>query len=200
MPLKFHKKFNWYKKRRSNSILLRREVAPLAIPIFIENLSVLLMGILSTSLVSWLGMVQMAAFGLAESFNMIIVSFFMAVALGTSVIVALSMGGEKKQHAINATTQSISLLFLMSISLVFLVELFGHQVIEIIAGQADQEVKRFTVQFLTLSALELSCIGGYFNRQCGFARCRQYKITDVHQHCDQPLQYFTQLHFGLRHF
>lgn len=150
--LKLHQKFDWYKKRRSNLVLLRREIAPLAIPIFIENLSVLLMGVLSTFLVSWLGIAQMASVGLAESFNMIIMSFFMAVALGTSVIVALNSGAKNREHAKRATTQSISLVFLISVGLVFCVELFGEQIINVIAGQAEEDVKQFSRLFLKLSA------------------------------------------------
>ncbi len=44
----------WYAKRRSYRVLFWREITPLAVPIFFENLCVLLMGVLSTFLVSWL--------------------------------------------------------------------------------------------------------------------------------------------------
>ena len=68
----------WYAKRKSYRVLFWREIT-LAVPIFLENACVLLMGVLSTFLVSWLGKEAMAGVGLADSFNMVIIAFFAAV-------------------------------------------------------------------------------------------------------------------------
>lgn len=43
-------------------------------------------------LVSWLGKEAMAGVGLADSFNMVVMSFFAAIDLGTTVVVAFSPG------------------------------------------------------------------------------------------------------------
>lgn len=147
------KNLQLYKKRHSNSVLLWREIYPLAMPIFIENLSVILMGIFSTFLVSWIGKAQMAAVGLAESFNMIIMSFFMAVALGTSVVVAFSLGRHNRKKAVFAARQSITLLVLVSVLLFVFVEFSGYWIVDIIAGKADPEVKNLTLTFLRLTVL-----------------------------------------------
>ncbi len=77
-------------------MLFWREITPLAVPIFMENACVLLMGVLSTFLVSWLGKDAMAGVGLADSFNMVIMAFFAAIDLGTTVVVAFSLG--KRDH------------------------------------------------------------------------------------------------------
>lgn len=147
------KNLQLYKKRHSNIVLLWREIYPLAMPIFIENLSVILMGIFSTFLVSWIGKAQMAAVGLAESFNMIIMSFFMAVALGTSVVVAFSLGRHNRKKAVFAARQSITLLVLVSVLLFIFVEFSGYWIVDIIAGKADPEVKHLTLTFLRLTVL-----------------------------------------------
>ncbi|STT79519.1 MATE family multidrug exporter [Klebsiella pneumoniae] len=74
---------SWFKKRQRYRVLYWREISPLAVPILLENACVLLMGVLSTFLVSWLGKEAMAGVGLADSFNMVIMSFFAAIDLGT---------------------------------------------------------------------------------------------------------------------
>ncbi|OTQ78495.1 EmmdR/YeeO family multidrug/toxin efflux MATE transporter [Gilliamella apis] len=147
------KNLQLYKKRRSNKVLFWREIYPLAMPILIENLSVILMGIFSTFLVSWIGKAEMAAVGLAESFNMIIMSFFMAVALGTSVVVAFNLGRHNRKKAVVAARQSITLLVIISILLFLFVEFSGYWIVEIIAGKADPEVKELTLTFLRLTVL-----------------------------------------------
>ncbi|MFO5677582.1 MATE family efflux transporter, partial [Klebsiella pneumoniae] len=83
---------SWFKKRQRYRVLYWREISPLAVPILLENACVLLMGVLSTFLVSWLGKEAMAGVGLADSFNMVIMSFFAAIDLGTTVVVAFSLG------------------------------------------------------------------------------------------------------------
>lgn len=75
VKLKIFRESVWYKKRKSSRVLFWREITPLAFPLFIEGLCVLLMGVFSTLLVSWLGKEAMAAVGLADSFNMLIAAF-----------------------------------------------------------------------------------------------------------------------------
>lgn len=163
------KNLQLYKKRHSNSVLLWREIYPLAMPIFIENLSVILMGIFSTFLVSWIGKAQMAAVSLAESFNMIIMSFFMAVALGTSVVVAFSLGRHNRKKAVFAARQSITLLVLVSVLLFVFVEFSGYWIVDIIAGKADPEVKNLTLTFLRLTVLGYPALA-YILVGCGALR------------------------------
>ncbi|STV76481.1 MATE family multidrug exporter [Klebsiella pneumoniae subsp. rhinoscleromatis] len=90
---------SWFKKRQRYRVLYWREISPLAVPILLENACVLLMGVLSTFLVSWLGKEAMAGVGLADSFNMVIMSFFAAIDLGTTVVVAFSLGKRDRRRA-----------------------------------------------------------------------------------------------------
>ncbi|MGB9096053.1 EmmdR/YeeO family multidrug/toxin efflux MATE transporter [Erwinia sp.] len=142
----------WYPKRRSYRVLFWREITPLAVPIFFENLCVLLMGVLSTFLVSWLGKEAMAGVGLADSFNMVIISFFAAIDLGTTVVVAFSLGKLNRERAEAAARQSLVLMTLFAVLLALLIEFFGVQIIDVIAGSAEPAVKALALDYLTISA------------------------------------------------
>lgn len=107
----------WYAKRKSYKVLFWREITPLAIPIFLENTCVLLMGVLSTFLVSWLGKEAMAGVGLADSFNMVIMAFFAAIDLGTTVVVAFSLGKRDRRRARAAARQSLVIMTLFAVVL-----------------------------------------------------------------------------------
>lgn len=111
-----------------------------------------LMGVFSTFLVSWLGKESMAAVGLADSFNMVIVAFFTAVALGTAVVVAFSLGQRNRKQARSAARQSMSLLVLVSFLLVLFIELAGDIIIDLIAGSAEEQVKHLALVFLRQTA------------------------------------------------
>lgn len=142
----------WFPKRRAYRTLFWREITPLAVPIFIENLCVLLMGVLSTFLVSWLGKEAMAGVGLADSFNLIIIYFFAAIDLGTTVVVAFSLGKRDSQRARSATRQSMALMTILAFALVLVIEMWGEVIINLIAGGAEPEVKRLALSYLQTSA------------------------------------------------
>lgn len=122
-------------------LLFWREIMPLAVPIFMENACVLLMGVLSTFLVSWIGKEAMAAVGLADSFSMVIIAFFAAVDLGTTVVVAFSLGKRDSKRARAATRQSLVLMTVFALLLVAGIHLAGEQIIALIAGAATSQVK-----------------------------------------------------------
>lgn len=141
-------KTRWYTKRKSYRVLFWREITPLAIPIFLENTCVLLMGVLSTFLVSWLGKESMAGVGLADSFNMVIMAFFAAVDLGTTVVVAFSLGTRDRQRARAAARQSLVLMTLIALLLAVGIHFAGEQIVDVIAGEATPEVKALALSYL----------------------------------------------------
>ncbi|RDK96984.1 putative MATE family efflux protein [Enterobacillus tribolii] len=142
----------WYANKKRYRVLFWREITPLAVPIFIENTCVLLMGVLSTFLVSWLGKAAMAGVGLADSFNMVIMAFFTAIDLGTTVVVAFSLGKRDRKRARAAARQSLVLMTLFAILLTALIHQFGVQIIDFVAGEATPEVKALALTYLELSA------------------------------------------------
>ena len=160
----------WYHKRRSNRVLFWREITPLAIPIFFENMCVLLMGVLSTFLVSWLGKEAMAGVGLADSFNMVIIAFFAAIDLGTTVVVAFSLGKLNRKRARAAARQSLVLMIGFAFLLALGIEFAGTHIIDLIAGSAEPRVKALALNYLTITAWSypaaaIALIG------CGAVRC-----------------------------
>lgn len=143
----------WYQNRKSYRVLFWREITPLAVPIFLENTCVLLMGVLSTFLVSWLGADAMAGVGLADSFNMVVMAFFAAIDLGTTVVVAFSFGKRDRRRARAAARQSLVIMTLFSIVLAVVIHLFGREIIEVVAGAATEHVKELALNYLELTVL-----------------------------------------------
>ncbi|WAH54432.1 EmmdR/YeeO family multidrug/toxin efflux MATE transporter [Pseudescherichia vulneris] len=144
---------SWYKKRHSYRVLFWREITPLAVPIFLENTCVLLMGVLSTFLVSWLGKEAMAGVGLADSFNMVVMAFFAAIDLGTTVVVAFSLGKRDRRRARAAARQSLVIMTLFAAVLAAVIHYFGAQIIDVVAGEATPQVKALALTYLELTVL-----------------------------------------------
>lgn len=84
-------------------MLFWREIISFVVFIFMENVCVLLMGVLSIFLVSWLGKDAMVGVGLADSFNMVIMVFFVVIDFGIIVVVVFSFGKRDRRRARVAT-------------------------------------------------------------------------------------------------
>lgn len=110
------------------------------------------MGVLSTFLVSWIGKEAMAGVGLADSFNMVIMAFFAAVNLGTTVVVAFSLGKRQGKRARAATRQSLVLMTLIAIVLTIVIHIAGAHIVDVIAGAANPQVKLLALSYLELTA------------------------------------------------
>ncbi len=144
----------WHAKRKSYKVLFWREITPLAVPIFMENACVLLMGVLSTFLVSWLGkdaMVPAWDWRTASIWSLWL--FFAAIDLGTTVVVAFSLGKRDRRRARVATRQSLVIMTLFAVLLATLIHHFGEQIIDFVAGDATTEVKALALTYLELTAL-----------------------------------------------
>ena len=110
------------------------------------------MGVLSTFLVSWLGKEAMAGVGLADSFNMVVISFFAAIDLGTTVVVAFSLGKMNRERAVGAARQSLVIMAIFAVLLAIAIEFIGPQIIDMIAGHAEPEVKALALSYLQTTA------------------------------------------------
>ena len=139
--------------RKRHKVLLIRDVFPLAWPIFIELLCVVLMGIISTILVSRLGQSQTAAIGISDSFTYIIYSVLAAIELGGTVIVAQSYGRRNIEQALDQTQQTITLNTLISVIFCIAVLLGGKSLLEIVAYGAEPKVIHLAEVYLTTMAL-----------------------------------------------
>lgn len=126
--------------RTRSKVLLYKEIAPFAWPIFIELSCVVLMGIISTVLVSQIGPMETAAVGISDSVTYIIVALLMAIALGGTVVVAQATGSRNNTKALNGSVQVMKLNFLLGVACFVFIQLIVEQVLYGVAFGADSDV------------------------------------------------------------
>ncbi len=129
---------------------------PLAVPIFLGEYLRPVDGRAERILVSWLGKEAMAGVGLADSFNMVVMSFFAAIDLGTTVVVAFSLGKLDPKRAREAARQSLMIMTLFSIILAAVIHYYGKEIIDFVAGEATSEVKDLALTYTGNDGAELS--------------------------------------------
>lgn len=140
-------------------ILLWREVIPFTWPILIELTCVVLMGMISTILVSRLGKSETAAVGISDSVTYIIFSIQSAIALGGSVLIAQALGRRNRQKSIDGARQVMNLNICFSVLSAILIVLGSEPLLEAVALGADPEVKHLAEQYLRLIAMSYPALG-----------------------------------------
>lgn len=155
------------------SASIEKRVLNLAWPVISENFLETMLGIVDTWLVSSLGAVALAGVGTAIQFMFFIISAMSAISVGSSVLVAQSVGARNLDRAGNLAKQSLmwSLILSIPLSLIgfynsdFLVGLFGMEPAVNVIGA---EYLRVTMG--TVVVLVMLIIGGGVLRGAGDSR------------------------------
>lgn len=142
----------WYAKRKSYRVLFWREITPPCRAYFLENTCVLLMGVLSTF---WsAGWVKrrwpVSGWRTALTWWLFL---FAAIDLGTTVVVAFSLGKLDPKRAREAARQSLMIMTIFSIVLAAVIHYFGREIIDFVAGEATNEVKDLALTYTEMTVL-----------------------------------------------
>ena len=90
--------------RKSTAVLT---VLNLAFPVIIENMLQVLVGFVDTLFVSRLGLVEVAAVGAVNTILQVYMAVFMAVGVGTTVLITRSIGAKDPETAQQVAKQSV---------------------------------------------------------------------------------------------
>ena len=139
--------------RYRHRVLIQRSILPFAWPIFVELTCVVMMGIISTILVSHLGSAETAAVGICDNITFIIISLLTAIALGGSVYIAQSLGKRRIAEAKDYATQAMLLSVVISLIFSGLLLLFSRPILTAIAYGAEKSVIDNAELYLSLITL-----------------------------------------------
>ncbi|CAM3999365.1 Multidrug resistance protein NorM [Vibrio aerogenes CECT 7868] len=134
--------------RYRHKVLLKRDIAPFAWPITIELTCVVLMGMVSTILVSRIGKADTAAVGVSDSITFIVISLLSATALGGSVFIAQSFAKHNRKQSVQGAVHAINLNIVFSLFACLLIHLFARSMLAVVAYGAEHEVIQLTEMYL----------------------------------------------------
>ncbi|WP_160687416.1 MATE family efflux transporter [Clostridium sp. C2-6-12] len=122
-------------------MLIRKNVLKLAIPIMVEQTFVMLLGVCNTMMAGHIGAQAVSAIGMVDSINMLFISFFAALSVGATVVVAQQIGKEQPRQANETAKQAIVSGFILSVIISLFLWIFRVPLINILYGSAEELVK-----------------------------------------------------------
>ncbi len=159
------------RKTFSNSFLKR-----LILPLFIEQLLLMVVGMADTMMVSHAGEATVSGVSLDTMFYTIFIFMFTAVGTGGSVIVSQYIGSKDRKNANTAASQLYFIALVFSVACMAVILAFGNLIIDLLYGSADAEVLAACRIYLRIVALSFPANAVY---NAGTALYRSMGKTSV---------------------
>ncbi|HIW32961.1 MAG TPA: MATE family efflux transporter [Candidatus Paenibacillus intestinavium] len=138
-----------------------KQIFGITIPIFVDSAFIVLISILNTAMISSSGIAAVSAVSVVDSLNMFIISVFIAVATGGTVIVAQYKGKRDAKQASLAASQAISSVIVISIVISLFAIIFHSPILNSLFGGADADVLANAKIFLIGSCISYPFIAIY---------------------------------------
>jgi putative MATE family efflux protein len=122
-------------------MLIRKNVLRLAVPIMVEQTFVMLLGVFNTMMAGHIGEEAVSAIGMVDSLNNIFISFFAALSVGATVVVAQQIGRDETKQVNETVKQALVSGLIISSSITLFMWVFRVGLINSFYGSATELVK-----------------------------------------------------------
>lgn len=140
----------------SNRGLLR-----LILPLMIEQLLAVSVGLFDTLMVSGVGEFAISAISLVDQINVLLIQLFSALATGGAVVASQYIGRRDSSNANETARQLVYLSFALSLLLCVGVLCFNRPLLQLIYGNVEQDVMDNAIVYFYLAALSHPFLGLY---------------------------------------
>lgn len=117
-----------------------REIIALFIPILVDQAFIVGLNLVNTAMISSSGVAAISAVNMIDSLNIFLISVFVAVATGGTVVVAQYKGSGNELMVSKATAGAVSSVSLIAIAIGVIGILFHNPILNLLFGAASPEV------------------------------------------------------------
>ena len=148
----------------------------LIIPLFLEQLLVMFVGIFDTFMISFAGEADVSGVSLVNMLVTFFLYVFTALASGGAVIVSQYIGRHDEESANEAASQLLLMSILVSAISAVGVLIFNEQILNLLFGNIDFSVMKAGLRYQQIMAYSYLALGIY---NSGAAVCRSINQTNV---------------------
>lgn len=161
----------------SKRLFSDRQLAAMIVPLFMEQLLVMLIGLADTLIVSHVGETAVSGVSLVNQFNTIFIYLFTALASGGAVVVSQYVGRRDGDGAGRSASQLLMFSTLFSLALMAVVLAGGNWILRLFFGGVEAEVMRACQVYLRISAYSYPFIAVYNAGAAVYRSVGKTKVT-----------------------
>jgi Na+-driven multidrug efflux pump len=155
------KKLRFLTDDKQYTLFSNRDILRLVIPLFFEQLLVMLVGSVDTLMVAGLGEASISAVSLVNMLNNCIGSIIFALATGGGVVVAQYLGAGSLIRAREGAKQLLAVVLITGSLILCLGEVFLTDIIRIVYGKLDADVHAGVVSYFGITLISFPFIALY---------------------------------------
>ncbi|MFV0394443.1 MAG: MATE family efflux transporter [Coprobacillaceae bacterium] len=133
----------------------------LIVPLIIEQLLTLLVGIVDTLMVSYAGEAAVSGVSLVNQLNNVFIMIFAALASGGAVVASQYIGNKDKEKGVLAASQLVMITTVFSVVIMVLIIVFRTGLLSLLFGQVENDVMQASDTYLIISALSFPALAIY---------------------------------------
>lgn len=137
------------------------DLKAMILPLFFEQLLVMLVGLADTLVVSYAGEAAVSGVSLVNQFNTIFIYLFTALASGGAVVISQYIGKKAQDSAGEAASQLLLFSTVFSVAVAVLVLLGNEWLLRLVFGTVEDSVMRACVTYLRISAYSYPALAIY---------------------------------------
>lgn len=162
--------------RQETEIFSNRDLKNMILPLFLEQLLVMLVGMADTLVVSYAGEAAVSGVSLVNQFNTIFIYLFTALASGGAVVISQYIGRRAMEDAGESASQLLLFSTGFSVVISVLVLACNEWLLRLLFGRVEPDVMAACVTYLRISAYSYPALAVY---NSGAAIYRSLGKTDV---------------------
>lgn len=149
----------------------------LIIPLVIEQVLVMLVGMADTAMVSYAGEAAISGVALVDMFCYMIITILTAVATGGAVIVSQFLGSGDRTKANLSASQLLVITFLISSVIMAVCTVFHHGILKLFFGSIEADVMEAAATYLVITAFSFPFLGIYNSSAALFRSMGKTNVT-----------------------
>lgn len=139
----------------------RRALVALILPMLLEQVLSVTMGMADTLMVSGVGEAAVSSVSLVDSINVLIIQVLSALATGGAVICSQYLGRRDRESACRGAAQLYTVLAVSTVAVMVVALLFCRPILRLVFGRIDDDVMAYAEQYFLVSAVSYPFIGAY---------------------------------------
>lgn len=155
----------------------RKDIVRLIIPLIIEQILAVTIGMADTIMVSSAGEAAVSGISLVDTLNVLLINIFSALATGGAVVASQYLGKRDAQSACMAAKQLVLTIALLSSVIMVIVLIFNTPLIRLIFGSIEADVMRNAQTYFYLSAVSYPFLAVYNAGAALFRSMNNSKIS-----------------------
>lgn len=154
-----------------------KELRAMIIPLFLEQLLVMCVGMADTIVVSHVGEAAVSGVSLVNQFNTIFIYLFTALSSGGAIIISQYIGRKDREQGGKSASQLLLFSTVFSIMIAGLVLLGNKSLMSLLFGKVEDSVMQACLTYLTISAFSYPALAVYNSGAAIYRSMGQTKAT-----------------------